>query len=184
MIPWTVAHQAPLSWDSPDKNSGVGYHFLLQGSSQPRGQNRVSCIGRWVLYPLSHQGSPYITYLEITMKIALLSYPTGSLWDQGSENQGFLPSPSSISMSRRVWKMGETLCLYHCSHRYSRWDIGTPKGTHSRFLSCFQYFSRVAGKASWERTCEGGRFCLCMGFPGIPHCFINPHLTFTNLLKF
>ena len=133
---------------------------------------------------LSHQGSPYITYLEITMKIALLSYPTGSLWDQGSENQGFLPSPSSISVSRRVWKMGETLCLYHCSHRYSRWDIGTPKGTHSRFLSCFQYFSRVAGKASWERTCEGGRFCLCMGFPGIPHCFINPHLTFTNLLKF
>jgi len=25
--PWTVAHQAPLSMDSPGKNTGVGCHF-------------------------------------------------------------------------------------------------------------------------------------------------------------
>ena len=29
--PWTVAHQAPLSTGAPDKNPGVGCHFLLQG---------------------------------------------------------------------------------------------------------------------------------------------------------
>ena len=31
-ILWTVAHQAPLSspWDSPGKNTGVGYHAFLQ----------------------------------------------------------------------------------------------------------------------------------------------------------
>ena len=29
--PWTVAHQAPPSMDSPGKNTGVGCHFLLQG---------------------------------------------------------------------------------------------------------------------------------------------------------
>ena len=28
---WTVTRQAPLSWDSPGKNTGVGYHALLQG---------------------------------------------------------------------------------------------------------------------------------------------------------
>ena len=28
--PWTIACQAPLSMDSPDKNTGVGCHFLLQ----------------------------------------------------------------------------------------------------------------------------------------------------------
>ena len=28
--PETAAHQAPHLWDSPDKNTGVGYHFLLQ----------------------------------------------------------------------------------------------------------------------------------------------------------
>ena len=26
----TAAHQAPRPWDSPDKNTGVGCHFLLQ----------------------------------------------------------------------------------------------------------------------------------------------------------
>ena len=28
--PQTAAHQAPRPWDSPGKNTGVGYHFLLQ----------------------------------------------------------------------------------------------------------------------------------------------------------
>ena len=30
---WIVARQAPLSLDFPGKNTGVGFHFLLQGSS-------------------------------------------------------------------------------------------------------------------------------------------------------
>ena len=29
--PRTGAHQAPLPWDSPGKNTGVGCHFPLQG---------------------------------------------------------------------------------------------------------------------------------------------------------
>ena len=40
-------------WNSPGKNTGVGCHFLLQGSSQPRDQTHVSCDscpGRQVLY--------------------------------------------------------------------------------------------------------------------------------------
>ena len=28
--PETAAHQAPCPWDSPGKNTGVAYHFLLQ----------------------------------------------------------------------------------------------------------------------------------------------------------
>ena len=27
---WTAAYQAPLPWDSPGKNPGVGCHFFLQ----------------------------------------------------------------------------------------------------------------------------------------------------------
>ena len=30
VTPQTAAHQAPPSWDSPGKNTGVGCHFLLQ----------------------------------------------------------------------------------------------------------------------------------------------------------
>ena len=29
VTPWTAAHQLPLPWDSPGKNTGVGCHFLL-----------------------------------------------------------------------------------------------------------------------------------------------------------
>ena len=31
VTPWTIACQAPLSWNSPGKNTGVGSHSLLQG---------------------------------------------------------------------------------------------------------------------------------------------------------
>ena len=37
--PWTVAHQAPLSMDSPGENTGVGGHFLLQGIFLTQGSN-------------------------------------------------------------------------------------------------------------------------------------------------
>ena len=30
VTPQTAAHQSPRPWDSPGKNTGVGYHFLLQ----------------------------------------------------------------------------------------------------------------------------------------------------------
>ena len=39
-IPWTVAHQAPLSiGDSPGKNPGVGCHALFQGIFPTLGLN-------------------------------------------------------------------------------------------------------------------------------------------------
>ena len=37
--PWTVAHQAPLPWDFPGENTGVGCHFLLQGIFSTQGSN-------------------------------------------------------------------------------------------------------------------------------------------------
>ena len=51
--------------DYPGKNTRVGCHALLQGSSQPRDLTQVSCI-TGILYHLSHQGSPrkreWVTY--------------------------------------------------------------------------------------------------------------------------
>ena len=53
-IPWTVAHQAPLSMAFSTKNTGVGCHALLQGIFPTQGLNPdvsyISCIGSWVLY--------------------------------------------------------------------------------------------------------------------------------------
>ena len=42
VTPWTVALLCP--WGSPGKNTGVGCHFLLGGSSSPRNRTWVSCI--------------------------------------------------------------------------------------------------------------------------------------------
>ena len=50
---WTMACQAPLSWDSPGENTGVGCHFLLQGIFLTQGSNpRLLCLLHW------HLGSP------------------------------------------------------------------------------------------------------------------------------
>ena len=40
-------------WNSPGKNTGVGFHSLLQGIFPTQGSN--PCLGRWILYQLSHQ---------------------------------------------------------------------------------------------------------------------------------
>ena len=44
--------------DSPGQNTGVGYHFLLQGIFPTQGSNLGFPHWRQMLYPLSHQGSP------------------------------------------------------------------------------------------------------------------------------
>ena len=53
MTPWTVVAQAPL-WDFPGKDTGVGCHYLLQGTFPTQVLNppslAVSCIGKQVLY--------------------------------------------------------------------------------------------------------------------------------------
>ena len=46
--------------DSPVKNTEVGFHALLQGIFPTQGSNPGLLHCRWILYHLSHQGSPRI----------------------------------------------------------------------------------------------------------------------------
>ena len=46
--------------NSPGKNTGVGCHVLLQGIFPTQGSNPDLPHCRWILYYLSHQGSPRI----------------------------------------------------------------------------------------------------------------------------
>ena len=59
---WTVAPQAPLSWHFPGKNTGVGCHFLLWGSSQPRDWTWVSGIASrlFTVWATREAPSPYV----------------------------------------------------------------------------------------------------------------------------
>ena len=46
--------------DSPGKNTGVGFHFLLQGIFPNRGWNPRLLHQQKDSLPLSHQGSPFV----------------------------------------------------------------------------------------------------------------------------
>ena len=59
--PWPIAHEAPLSMHSPGKNTGVGFHFLLQGIFPTQGSDLGLPHCRQILYHLSHQGSPILS---------------------------------------------------------------------------------------------------------------------------
>ena len=54
------SHGSSVLGDSPGKNSGVGCHALLQGIFPTQGSNPDLPHCRWILYHLSHQGSPGI----------------------------------------------------------------------------------------------------------------------------
>ena len=63
-ILWTIAHQAPLPWDFPGKNTGEGCHFLLQGIFPTQGSNpHLLCLLHWQAgsLPLAPPGKPSIS---------------------------------------------------------------------------------------------------------------------------
>ena len=54
--PWPARLLCPR--DSPGKSTGVGSHSLLQGTFLTQESNTSHLHCRWILYCLSHQGSP------------------------------------------------------------------------------------------------------------------------------
>ena len=64
--PWTAAHQTPLSMNSPGKNTGVGCHFLLQGTFPTQRLNPGLLHCRQILLPSEPTGKPYYEVICIT----------------------------------------------------------------------------------------------------------------------
>ena len=65
-----VAHQAPLLWDSPGRNAGVGCRALLQGISVTQGLNpHLLRLLRWQVgsLPLVPPGKPLQKYYPSDM---------------------------------------------------------------------------------------------------------------------
>ena len=61
-------------WNSPGQNTGVGSLPLCQGIFQTQGSNPGLLLGRWILYQLSHQGSPRI------LEWVACPFSSGSSW--------------------------------------------------------------------------------------------------------
>ena len=63
------------SWNFPSKNTGVGYHFLLQGIFLTQGSNPRLLHWQADSLPLSHLGSPIQGLLAyIWLRIVSLMY--------------------------------------------------------------------------------------------------------------
>ena len=88
-------------WDSPEKNTGVCCHSLLQGIFPTQGSNSELPHCGQILYHLSHQGSPVICY-NIPFSSCLQSFPasgsfqTSQFFTSGGHNNGVSASASVL----------------------------------------------------------------------------------------
>ena len=64
-------------WNSLGQNAGVGSHFLLLGIFPTQGSNPGLLHCRWILYQLSHKGSPRRCYRGM----CLLVSPGLTIWN-------------------------------------------------------------------------------------------------------
>ena len=81
---WSHGLYSP--WNSPGQNTGVGNLSLLQGIFPTHGSNLSLLHCRWILYHLSHQGSPRIHEWVVYPSSSGSSQPrnrTGVSWTAG-----------------------------------------------------------------------------------------------------
>ena len=107
-----IAFQAPLSIESPGKNTGVGWHFLLQGIFLTRGSNLCLLLQQEDSLALSHLGNPGNSISEFKSMFTNLSQlskkslPTKNLIVNKTE---FQPSWNFLN------DMGTVVCATHVS---------------------------------------------------------------------
>ena len=86
VTPWTVAHQGPLSMNSPGKNTEVGWVAISfsRGSSQPRDWTWIShiagrfftvCATREALYVYTYIGLIYTSNLSTHQRMNFRLFP-------------------------------------------------------------------------------------------------------------
>ena len=73
--------------DSPGKNTGVGCHVLLEGIFPTQGWNSGLLHCRWILYHLSHQGSP-VSGSHSILSDSLRPHVLYSPWNSPGQNTG------------------------------------------------------------------------------------------------
>ena len=85
-------------WDFPGKNTGVGSHFLLQGSSRPRDQTCISCNGRWTL----HHWAPWEAQKHTSAQFSSVAQSFPTLWDPMDCSTPGLP------VHHQLWEFTQT----------------------------------------------------------------------------
>ena len=124
-------------WDSPGKNTGVGYHFLLQGIFRPRDLTQVSrTAGRRFNLWATREGNIHV---KLTVKKwwkpsrGTLSYSSLSM-SLVHINNTITPSPWPIQWSSQQMP-------FSCS--LSEWDIVL-------YVLTSSYFNLTTGQSRWN----------------------------------
>ena len=114
VTPWTVAPQAPLLWDSPGKNTGVGCHALLQGIFLTQELNLcLQHLLHWQAGSLHkcHLGSPFWT--------CVYKYDLTTTWPRATMEPAHLHL--LLLPQINVTRSGHPRLFHHgCCHRYLR----------------------------------------------------------------
>ena len=100
--PWTIVYRLPCPWDSPGKNTGVGYHAPLQGIFLTQGLNLHLLHCRKILYCWA-TGEAAVILITPAMGKHLRTWSTE--WDQCQSN---LPTVTELLES---WVYGGTRLL-------------------------------------------------------------------------
>ena len=136
---WTVTARLLCPWDSPGKNTGVGYHALLQRIFPTQGSNLrlfCLCIGRQVLNHYHHLGSIDTFVVQSLSHVQLFATP----WT--ATHQASCPSPSPGA------------CWNSCP--WSRWCHPTILSSVVPFYSYHQSFPESGSfPVSWLFTSGG-----------------------------
>ena len=85
---WTVAHQALCPWDSPGKNTGVGFYFLLWAIFPSRDWTCVFCLLHWQVgsLPLAPPGNPPSRHYSFSQDNSPYPLEIGSDREPGQSN--------------------------------------------------------------------------------------------------
>ena len=88
-------------WNSSGQNTGVGSLSLLQGFSPTQGSNPGLPHCRWILYQISHKGSPFVRLKSESESEVTQSCPT--LCDRWTVAR---QAPPSMGFSRQEYWSG------------------------------------------------------------------------------
>ena len=111
-----------INGDSPGKNTGMGYHALLQGISPTQGLNPGLPHCRRILYHLSHQGSPYTyMYIYVYMLVTQSCLTLGDRMDCSSPGSSVHGILLAIPTNQKpgLWEFGKLFWMWswHSSTR-------------------------------------------------------------------
>ena len=134
--------------DFPGKSTGVGCHALLQGIFTTQGSNPGLLHCRWILYCLSHQGSPRI--------LEWVAYPfsRGSSWLRNQTRVSCIAGGFFTSWATREALLWLSVCktmFQCCIFRKYRQDhcycpekgfliLNVPCYSSKKLLKCFRFF--------------------------------------------